>query len=130
MIATNDFAPDLTGMSSVQLRQLMALAAGVHAAREGDVATADALFNISKALPGARSTMRDLTDLHARRAGVSVDELRGRNVRNGLAAARQACWADLRATTNISLARIGAYFDGRDHTTIWFGVRKHQERVA
>jgi len=74
-------------------------------------------------------SMRLLVECAARRLGVSVAEFMGPARVMPLAAVRQACFGMLRRHEGRSLAQIGRYFGGRDHTTVMHGIKAHQERM-
>jgi len=61
--------------------------------------------------------------------GASRAEVDG-NVRSTRAVlARQVAMYLARELTHLSLQEIGAWFGGRDHTTVLFGVQKTEERM-
>jgi chromosomal replication initiator protein len=59
-----------------------------------------------------------------RHFGVSVRNLRAATRQRNILVARQVAMALARELTGLSLVRIGAYFGGRDHTTVLHACRK------
>lgn len=74
-------------------------------------------------------SMRLLAECAARRLGVSIAEFIGPARVMPMAAVRQACFALLRRHDGRSLAQIGQWFGGRDHTTVMHGIKAHQQRI-
>jgi chromosomal replication initiator protein len=70
-----------------------------------------------------RVDLRRVAHETARRCGVALSELRGMSRRRSVVAARNLAMWLARQLTGHSLARIGAYFGGRDHTTVLHGCR-------
>jgi len=56
--------------------------------------------------------------------GFSVQELKGRKRTQKLALARQTTMYLIRSLLNLSLAEIGDFFGGKDHTTVIYAVEK------
>jgi chromosomal replication initiator protein len=83
--------------------------------------------------PGAESTA-DRLERIARRVGrqyrVEWRRLRGTDRRHETLWPRQVGMYLFRELTGLSLARIGAWFGGRDHTTVLHACRKVEERLA
>lgn len=76
-----------------------------------------------------RSPYRRIAAEVAMAHGLSVADLRGPSVVRYIARARQEAFWRLRNETTISQPAIGKWFGDRDHTTVLWGVRKHQERL-
>jgi chromosomal replication initiator protein len=68
--------------------------------------------------------------LAARYYDVSLADARSSSRRTAAVAARALAIYIARSRTNVSLHRIGAYFGGRDHTTILYNWRKMNRKVA
>lgn len=133
---------NMTAMSSCELRRLMTHAAIHLQGREGTMGVTSAMGNILNALPKADEIDTSLQGIALRIAiayDVTVDDLRAPSSVPGsstpsLSAARHhafyLCW---RVTggkhRRYSLPRIGQFFGGRDHTTVLFGVRRHEARL-
>lgn len=62
--------------------------------------------------------------------GVTVAELRGRSRRTFIAHARQAAMLALIRLTDLSSGEIGEQLDGRDHSTVLYGVAAAEDRMA
>lgn len=60
---------------------------------------------------------------------VPVAELRGRCRRRHVGHARQAAMLALRRLCELSLEAIGAQLDGRDHTTVQYGIDAAEDRA-
>lgn len=73
--------------------------------------------------------MHELAELVAERHGVSLAELRGSSHARRFARPRHEAFSLIRAACGYSYPRIGKYF-GRDHTTVLWGIRSHQARLA
>lgn len=134
MIAANDYIdPMLPKMSPVQLRMLIAQAAGLLAWHD-PIGTRRSLVRIAMSIP-VPDDMMDIARAVAARRCVTVDQLRGPSHREPLVhyrhelmwELRQACLTN--GSRRFSFPRIGLFMGGRDHTTIIHGVRAHQQRL-
>ena len=74
-----------------------------------------------------RPKLRDIATLTARHFGLKLDDLRGDSRRRPVVVARDVAIYLCRQLTRESLARIGEYFGGRDHTTVLHACRKAAE---
>lgn len=63
------------------------------------------------------------------RIGVSRETLLSKSRKGNLPFARQEVMWRLHKATSWTLPRIGQYMGGLDHTTILYGIRRHQQRV-
>ncbi|MBI1682359.1 helix-turn-helix domain-containing protein [Caulobacter hibisci] len=61
--------------------------------------------------------------------GVSVEELRGPKRQRRISLARQHAMWLMNGLPHLSLPMIGRFLN-RDHTTVLFGIRAHERRVA
>lgn len=73
-----------------------------------------------------RPTMAQIVAQVAARHGVTTDTLRSHERRPALAEARAEAWGQLRDRTDRSFPQIGAYFNGRDHSTIQKTLRRRE----
>lgn len=131
MIAANDYVdPALPRMSAVQLRQLIGQAVGLHTYKSSAGLTRAVLENILSAIPEPRSDpgMREISTIVATRYGLTLEALRGPSRKRDLAHPRQEAFYEIYKTGLFSLPQIGAWFGGRDHTTVYHGCRAHAER--
>jgi chromosomal replication initiator protein len=80
------------------------------------------------AVPG-RITVRSVLETTAAHFGISVRELVGPERRQPLAGRRQVAYYAARRVAGHSLPNIGRHIGGRDHNTIWCGVRAVQARL-
>jgi chromosomal replication initiator protein len=62
--------------------------------------------------------------------GLKMTDLKGKKRTKKIALARQICMYLAREFTELTLQEIGAYFGGRDHTTILYGISKIQTNSA
>lgn len=69
-------------------------------------------------------SIREIAVATARYYGLKLAELKSPSRRKAVVTARNAAICLARQLTNQSLEQIGAYFGGRDHTTILHGFRK------
>lgn len=82
------------------------------------------------------ATMRSIAEHVALRSGVSMDDLKGPSARRAITRPRQeAYWITRQVkrpdgTPRYSLTMIGQFYGGRDHTTIRYGVLKHEALLA
>lgn len=79
----------------------------------------------------SRRTMAQ-TIIHecAEKYGVRVEDLKGpRRQRNLIPARHEAMYRLKEEMPMLSLPQIGRMLGGRDHTTVLYGARKHQERM-
>lgn len=60
---------------------------------------------------------------------ISEEDLLSQNRKPNLVYARNACYYILRGELNLSLAKIGEYFNKKDHTSISYGVNKIKEQI-
>ncbi len=72
---------------------------------------------------------RAIIDQVAEAHGLRLNELFGRNRRRAVVTARHEAWHRLRHETSMSLIEIGKKTGGFDHSTIFWGVKKHAERL-
>jgi chromosomal replication initiator protein len=77
-----------------------------------------------------RVTLHDVARKAARHYGLKVADLRSASRRQGVVAARNLAMHVARQLTAESLSSIGAYFGGRDHTTVMHGCQRAKELVA
>ena len=62
--------------------------------------------------------------------GLTFDCLTANDDKRVFIVARREAWHAIYATGRCSLPMLGAWFGGRDHTTIRSGIRKHAETLA
>jgi len=74
-----------------------------------------------------RPKLRDIALLTARHFALRLSDLRGPSRRRPVVTARDVAIHLCRQLTRESLSRIGAYFGGRDHTTVLYACRKTEE---
>lgn len=80
----------------------------------------------SRRMPaGAKAIVQAVGD----RRGVSMDELIGEGRSRRVAHVRQEAYDALYRTGRYTLPMIGAYFGGRDHTSVLYGIREHKKRI-
>ena len=72
-------------------------------------------------------TMRDVLHAVASRHEMRPAELMGASRHKMVVRARQEAFAEMRRRGR-SLAEIGRFFE-RDHTTVLYGLRKHEQRI-
>ena len=65
----------------------------------------------------------------ARRYGLTLEDLKGSELRRDVSQPRQHAMWSIRRIFGWSLPQIGRYF-GRDHTTILHGIRQHEARIS
>ena len=61
---------------------------------------------------------------------VEIEDLKGRKRTRNISLPRQVVMYLARELTNLSLQEIGRWLGGRDHTTVLFGIKKIEERMA
>lgn len=74
-------------------------------------------------------SMAEIARRVAERHEVSVDDLKGSGRARWVSQPRQEAMYEIRAQTAQSLPAIGRFLGGRDHTTILWGIRRHEERL-
>jgi chromosomal replication initiator protein len=74
-----------------------------------------------------RPKLRDIAALTARHFTLRLGDLRGKSRRRPVVAARNVAIYLCRQLTRESLAHIGEYFGGRDHTTVLHACRKTEQ---
>lgn len=80
-------------------------------------------------LKANRRPMAEIVSEVARRYDVSVPDLKGENTKRWISRPRQEAYA-LMHREGYSLAQIGRFMGGKDHTTTRHGVRAHWARQA
>ena len=66
----------------------------------------------------------------ARARGLTVQEILTRTRKRRIAHARQEAMWELRQRTRLSLPQIAERLNLKDHTTVLWGVRAHERRLA
>lgn len=72
----------------------------------------------------AAVTIHDIVTVVTRYYNVKLSDLQSRRRTQSIAFPRQVCMHLARNNTNLSLEEIGAYFGGRDHTTVLYALEK------
>ncbi len=72
-------------------------------------------------------TLRDIASLTAKYFGLRLTDLKSPLRRQALVAGRGVAMYLSRQLTNKSLEQIGAFFGGRDHTTVLHGCRRTEK---
>ena len=98
---------------------------GVAMSREVAAEALSDVFEASDPTP----TMKDVLRLTAERFGVEIADLTGKGRRQELVTPRQVAMYLIREHTQHSLPEIGAFFGGRDHSTVLYAVKKVQDRL-
>jgi hypothetical protein len=75
-------------------------------------------------------TVAEIAKQTAERYGVTVNEIKSARRGHRLVCARQEAMWRARNETSHSLPCIGRFLGGKDHTTVIYGIRKHEERIA
>ena len=81
------------------------------------------LFQVRRGEP----TMEDIIQVVTERYGVKLSELQSKRRTAAITWPRQVAMFLARHITRHSLEEVGAYFGGRDHTTVMYGVSKVQK---
>ena len=84
---------------------------------------AEEALGTTQALGQREVTIEQIIDAVTKRYGVRLADLQGRKRTKSISLPRQVCMYLARALTRHSLEEIGAYFGGRDHTTVLHGKR-------
>lgn len=74
-------------------------------------------------------TMPDVLRITAKHYGLEPSDLTSKGRRQELVTPRQVAMYLIRETTAHSFPEIGAFFGGRDHSTVLYAVKKIQERL-
>jgi len=75
-------------------------------------------------------TVAEIAKQTAERYGVTINDLKSARRGHRLVCARQEAMWRARNETPHSLPCIGRFLGGKDHTTVIYGIRKHNERIA
>lgn len=75
-------------------------------------------------------TVAEIARQTAARYGVTINDIKSPRRDQRFVRARQEAMWRARNETPHSLPAIGRFLGGRDHTTIIYGIRKHEERIA
>jgi len=79
--------------------------------------------------PSRALSIQDVTDAVLRRYNVRLSDLQSKRRVQSVAMPRQVCMYLARRLTNRSLEEIGAFFGGRDHSTVLHAERKIERMV-
>ena len=79
--------------------------------------------------PGQELTIHDIALLTAEHFSLKLSDLRSASRRRTIASPRCVAMYLARTLTGFSLAQIGRYFGGRDHTTVSYGCRQTEGRL-
>ena len=90
----------------------------------------EALGDTGEAAADRRITVEGIIDTVTRYYGVKVSDLQSKRRNKSIAFPRQVCMYLAREHTSYSLAEIGGYFGGRDHTTVLHGVRTITDKMT
>jgi len=98
--------------------------------REINVALAKEALRDLVGAPSRAVTIQEIVDAVLLRFNVRLSDLQSRRRAQSVALPRQICMYLARRLTNRSLEEIGAFFGGRDHTTVLHAERKIQRMIA
>ncbi|MDO4575389.1 MAG: DnaA/Hda family protein [Planctomycetia bacterium] len=104
--------------------EMLRKTSGSAAVTSGDVR----LFFEQKA-ENCKITIHDIAKLAAKHFKVKLADLRGKSRQATLVLVRDVVYYLARRMTGFTLAEIGAYFGGRDHTTILHGCSQLEEQL-
>jgi chromosomal replication initiator protein len=79
--------------------------------------------------PQRTISIQEVTDAVLKQYNVRLSDLQGKRRSQSVTLPRQVCMYLARRLTNRSLEEIGAFFGGRDHTTVLYGERKIHGQV-
>lgn len=118
-------------MTLSEIRQAHALLAGRIAHYEGQRALEEQCGQVVDAARKIAPTFAQIAFAVAQKHSLTVADLTGGSRSPVFAHPRQeAYWTVHKFRPDLSLVRIGQLFGGRDHTTILYGIRRHEERMA
>jgi len=80
--------------------------------------------------PGRAIAIQDIVDAVLQRFNVRLSDLQSRRRAQSVVLPRQICMYLARRLTNRSLEEVGAFFGGRDHTTVLHADRKIRKMVG
>jgi chromosomal replication initiator protein len=80
--------------------------------------------------PSPSISIQDIADAVLRRYNARLSDLQSKRRSQSVAVPRQICMYLARRLTNRSLEEIGAFFGGRDHTTVLHADRKIQQMIG
>ena len=92
--------------------------------RTVDLALAKEALGDLVAAPQRTITIQDVADAVLQRYNTRLSDLQSKRRSQSIAVPRQVCMYLARRLTNRSLEEIGAFFGGRDHTTVLYAERK------
>ena len=133
MIAANDEVgaiAELRQHDTVQLRLLIAHAAGLLAHKAGHAEAGRTLTNVLAALGGPKQKLSDIAADVAERHNLSVADLRGPRRTQYICDARHEAFYIAFKTGAFTRPQIGRYFGNRDHTTVDNGIARFKARLA
>jgi chromosomal replication initiator protein len=115
--------------TAARLQGVLAELESNEADRHGVIDSAAVRRYLGRMVRGERPTIHRIALATSRVLSVPLAELRGRSRRRGVAAARHTAMFLAYELTGKSFHQIGAYFGGRDHTTVMHGCRQTQRRL-
>lgn len=81
-------------------------------------------------MPKNRPGMAVIAQSVAEKHGLRLKDLIGDERSRTYSRPRQEAYYAIYQTGAYSLPQIGRFFGGRDHTTVLFGIRAHEKRMA
>jgi chromosomal replication initiator protein len=96
----------------------------------GEITTAVAQRYLAERQAQGEPTLRDVALATARHFSLKLSDLRSASRRRNIVTARDVAMYLARRLTHHSLEQIGAYFGGRDHTTVSHGCHKVEQSLS
>jgi len=97
--------------------------------RNVDLALAKEALGDLVGSPQRSRTIQDIADAVLQRYNARLSDLQSKRRAQSITVPRQVCMYLARRLTNQSLEEIGAFFGGRDHTTVLYAERKIEQQI-
>lgn len=117
-----------TNIRDIESATLKIIATSMVDRRPIDLDLAKRVLQDQASVPIGRLTIADIQNIVSRHFGVKLSDLQSRKRNRSISQPRQVAAYLVRTMLGTSLEEIGAYFGGKDHTTILYSVRKVAER--
>lgn len=125
---------DVANLRTDDIRRVIAVGLRILADDQGFEETKLMARNIFNAMPYNGKSMppsraKEIIDQVAAKHGLTREKLLSRDHRRDWSWPRQEAYYEISKRTLLSSPQIARIFDGRDHSTILYGIRQHEKRL-
>jgi chromosomal replication initiation ATPase DnaA len=119
----------LASLSTAELDVALATTMGLLAHAKGYQPLLRTIGHVLEALDNKTCRIETVSRQIGWKHGVTLEEMRGPSRDTPIVWARFEAWWILRKTFKLPYPRIGAWYSGRNHATIYNGVLRHEARL-